>query len=120
VDGQLPLQLLDEASRHLAFIVSHMNEAGRRVVEVDVEAERAWSERIAELADLGLGGGLGGTDCTDYYNNEGRALEDRTSRPVRARLGRLLRTDGRLARGRRLRRSELSLRSLTRPRRSRP
>jgi cyclohexanone monooxygenase len=68
-------QLLDEASRHLAGIVSHMQGQGLATVEATSTAEDAWADQIVAHAINGTGG-IGGTDCTPgYYNNEGRPLD---------------------------------------------
>jgi cyclohexanone monooxygenase len=69
------IQLLDEASRHAAAIVTHMEECGLATVEPTSVAEDAWAEVIVTNAVNGTGG-IGGTDCTPgYYNNEGRPLD---------------------------------------------
>ena len=68
-------QLLDEAARHLAGIVRHMETEGLWAVEATPEAEDAWAEEIVANAINGTGG-IGGSDCTPgYYNNEGKALD---------------------------------------------
>jgi len=65
-------QLLDEAAVHLAHIVGHMIDTGRRTVEATAAAEDEWTEVILDKARNGFGGGIGGSDCTPgYYNNEG-------------------------------------------------
>ena len=68
-------QLLDEATRHLAAIVEHLEARGLWSVEATAEAEDAWAEEIVAHAVNGTGG-IGGSDCTPgYYNNEGRPLD---------------------------------------------
>ncbi len=68
-------QLLDESSRHVAAIVSHMGERGHSTIEATREAEDAWADQIVTHAVNGTGG-IGGSDCTPgYYNNEGRPLD---------------------------------------------
>ena len=68
-------QLLDEATRHLAAIVEHLEARGLWSVEATAEAEDAWADQIVAHAVNGTGG-IGGSDCTPgYYNNEGRPLD---------------------------------------------
>ena len=68
-------QLLDESSRHVAAIVSHMEERGLSTIEATRAAEDAWADQIVTHAVNGTGG-IGGSDCTPgYYNNEGRPLD---------------------------------------------
>jgi cation diffusion facilitator CzcD-associated flavoprotein CzcO len=68
-------QLLDEASRHLAGVIGHMEAQGLATVEATAAAEDAWADQIVAHAVNGTGG-IGGTDCTPgYYNNEGRPLD---------------------------------------------
>ena len=65
-------QLLDEASRHVAAVVAHLDSEGWWSVEATAEAEDAWAEEIVAHAINGTGG-IAGSDCTPgYYNNEGR------------------------------------------------
>ncbi|MFM7062388.1 MAG: flavin-containing monooxygenase [Actinomycetes bacterium] len=69
-------QLLDEAATHVAYVVSHAEAHGVRTVEATRQAEEDWSRTIVEHAAGGIGGGIGGSDCTPgYYNNEGRELD---------------------------------------------
>jgi cyclohexanone monooxygenase len=65
--------LLDEQSKHVAYIVDHALAHGVRTVEASEEAEAEWVATIIRLSRLGL-------DfleaCTPgYYNNEGRPGE---------------------------------------------
>jgi hypothetical protein len=62
--------LLDEASRHVAHIVSHATKGGIREVEASAEAEAQWLQTLTELArDVRSFQ----EQCTPgYYNNEGR------------------------------------------------
>jgi cyclohexanone monooxygenase len=69
-------QLLDEAATQVAYVVGHMESHGLMTVEATVQAEEDWSQTIVEKAAGGIGGGIGGSDCTPgYYNNEGRELD---------------------------------------------
>jgi len=69
-------QLLDEAARHMAFIVEHLESSGQSTVEATESAEVAWAKVIVDNATDGVGG-LGGSDCTpSYYNNEGKELDE--------------------------------------------
>jgi cation diffusion facilitator CzcD-associated flavoprotein CzcO len=62
--------LLDEASTHIAYIVSHALQNDFRSVEATEAAEAEWVETI--LAN-GNGTTIGGPGCTPgYYNNEGQ------------------------------------------------
>jgi len=62
--------LLDQESRHIAYIVSHCRKSGARTVEVSEAAEQEWVDTIIRLAGMGrefL------EQCTPgYYNNEGK------------------------------------------------
>jgi len=69
-------QLLDEAATQVAYVVGHMESHGLATVEATTQAEEDWSRTIVEKAAGGIGGGIGGSDCTPgYYNNEGRELD---------------------------------------------
>ncbi len=69
-------QLLDEAATQVAYVVDHLESHGLQTVEATREAEEDWSRTIVEHAAGGIGGGIGGSDCTPgYYNNEGRELD---------------------------------------------
>ena len=65
--------MLDEQSKHLAYILSYALENDVRVVEASLEAEDAWVETIIELAQNNLSFL---ESCTPgYYNNEGKPAE---------------------------------------------
>jgi len=65
--------LLDEQSRHLAYIIRHALDRGIRSIEVSEEAEAEWVETIIGLAGRGR---EFFEECTPgYYNNEGRPGE---------------------------------------------
>jgi len=69
-------QLLDESATQVAYVVRHLESQGLTSVEATTAAEDAWSRTIVEKAAGGIGGGIGGSDCTPgYYNNEGRELD---------------------------------------------
>jgi cyclohexanone monooxygenase len=62
--------MINEQSRHLAYIVAEAKTRGATVVEATAEAEAAWTDEIVKLAILRR-------DfleaCTPgYYNNEGK------------------------------------------------
>src|SRR3954469_4601534 len=60
--------MLDEQSKHLAYIVSYALEHDVRVVEASLEAEDAWVQTIIDLAQNNLSFL---ESCTPgYYNNE--------------------------------------------------
>lgn len=62
--------MIDERSRHLAYILSHAFAANVDVIEASAEAEHAWVTRVEEQARMAehfL------ESCTPgYYNNEGK------------------------------------------------
>ncbi|HVN40993.1 MAG TPA: NAD(P)/FAD-dependent oxidoreductase [Myxococcota bacterium] len=62
--------LLDQESRHIAYIVGHCRKSDARTVEVSEAAEQEWVDTIIRLAGMGrefL------EQCTPgYYNNEGK------------------------------------------------
>jgi cyclohexanone monooxygenase len=65
--------MLDEQSKHVAYIVRHAHDHGITVVEADAEAEAAWVRTIVELAQFNQGFLEA---CTPgYYNNEGKPAE---------------------------------------------
>ncbi|MEW6267842.1 MAG: NAD(P)/FAD-dependent oxidoreductase [Thermodesulfobacteriota bacterium] len=65
--------LLDEQSRHVAWIVKHAMERGWRTVEASEDAEREWVETIVRLSGIGR---QFLEECTPgYYNNEGKPGE---------------------------------------------
>jgi cyclohexanone monooxygenase len=62
--------MLDEQSKHLAYIVGHALREGVRTVEVSEEAEEGWVQTIIDLARFSLDFQ---ESCTPgYYNNEGQ------------------------------------------------
>ncbi|HEY5290292.1 MAG TPA: NAD(P)/FAD-dependent oxidoreductase [Caulobacteraceae bacterium] len=62
--------MLNEQSRHLAYIVSHCLETQVRAAEVSAEAEQAWVDTIKTLAVMRE---KFAAECTPgYYNNEGK------------------------------------------------
>ncbi len=62
--------MLNEQSRHLAYIVSHCLETQVRAIEVSEEAEQAWVDTIKQLAVMRE---KFQAECTPgYYNNEGQ------------------------------------------------
>jgi len=62
--------MLNEVSKHLAYIVQQANERDARVVEATPEAEAAWGQTIIGLARFRLDFLK---ECTPgYYNNEGK------------------------------------------------
>ncbi|MFM8272032.1 MAG: monooxygenase, partial [Gemmata sp.] len=65
--------LLEEQSRHVAYIVRQALDRGARTVEVSEQAERDWVETIIRLSGLGR---QFLEECTPgYYNNEGKPGE---------------------------------------------
>jgi cyclohexanone monooxygenase len=65
--------MLNEQSKHIAYIVRHALDRGLRTVEVSEEAEAKWIETILSLARFGA---QFLEDCTPgYYNNEGKVSE---------------------------------------------
>jgi cyclohexanone monooxygenase len=65
--------MLDEQSRHVAFILGHALDHNVRVVETTQEAEAAWVETILALA---MNNQKFLESCTPgYYNNEGKPGE---------------------------------------------
>jgi cyclohexanone monooxygenase len=65
--------MLDEQSKHLAYILGHATAHDVRVVEASKEAEDAWVATIIELAQNNLSFL---ESCTPgYYNNEGKPAE---------------------------------------------
>ncbi len=62
--------MIDEQSRHLAYILEHTYKAEARVVEASSEAEASWVRTIEELA---MNNQRFLEACTPgYYNNEGK------------------------------------------------
>jgi cyclohexanone monooxygenase len=65
--------MLDEQSKHLAYVLQHALGHGIRVVEASEEAEQAWVQTIVDLSATNL---KFLEACTPgYYNNEGRPGE---------------------------------------------
>ncbi len=65
--------MLDEQSKHVAYILSHAQQHGVTVIEADAEAEAKWVETIVQLAVFNQSFL---ESCTPgYYNNEGRPAE---------------------------------------------
>ncbi len=65
--------MLDEQSKHVAYILSHAQLHGVTVIEADAEAEAKWVETIVQLAVFNQSFL---ESCTPgYYNNEGRPAE---------------------------------------------
>jgi cyclohexanone monooxygenase len=65
--------LLDEQSRHLAYILGHATEQGVEVIEASQQAEDDWVQRIIDMAQFNM---RFLENCTPgYYNNEGRPAE---------------------------------------------
>jgi len=64
------VHILDEQSRHAAYIVERCLARGVEVMEPSTQAQQQWWEVI--LARLATGVSFGGAECTPgYYNNEG-------------------------------------------------
>ena len=65
--------MLDEQSKHIAYILSHATENGVTRIEADAEAEEAWVQTIIDLAQINQNFL---ESCTPgYYNNEGKPIE---------------------------------------------
>jgi cyclohexanone monooxygenase len=65
--------MLDEQSKHLAYIVAHGIQAKARTIEVSEDAEREWVQTIVQLSRLSRDFL---ESCTPgYYNNEGKPGE---------------------------------------------
>jgi cyclohexanone monooxygenase len=65
--------MLNEQSRHLAYVIREVLDRGATVVEPTQEAEDAWVQTILDLAQNNL---AFLESCTPgYYNNEGRPAE---------------------------------------------
>ena len=61
--------LLNEQSKHIAYVIKHAREHDITVVEAEMEAEAEWVDTIRRLARLGE---RFFAECTPgYYNNEG-------------------------------------------------
>jgi cyclohexanone monooxygenase len=65
--------MLDEQSKHLAYIVAHGIQAKARTIEVSEDAEREWVQTIVQLSRLSRDFL---ESCTPgYYNTEGKPGE---------------------------------------------
>jgi cyclohexanone monooxygenase len=65
--------LLDQESRHIAWIVAHCLERGIRTIEASEAAEAEWVDTVVRLARVGR---QFLEECTPgYYNNEGKLSE---------------------------------------------
>ena len=65
--------MLDEQSKHIAYLVKHAIDNDLRTVEVSEAAEEEWVQTILQMAGLGR---QFLEDCTPgYYNNEGNLSE---------------------------------------------
>src|SRR3954454_16120363 len=65
--------MLDEQSKHMAYIIGHAMSHDVRTVETSEEAEKQWVATILELAANNLSFL---ESCTPgYYNNEGKPAE---------------------------------------------
>ncbi len=65
--------LLDEQSRHLAYILGYATEQGVEVIEASQQAEDDWVQRIIDMAQFNM---RFLENCTPgYYNNEGKPAE---------------------------------------------
>jgi cyclohexanone monooxygenase len=65
--------MLDEQSRHLAYILAEARDRGVTVIEASAEAEQAWVDTIVSLSQMNL---RFLESCTPgYYNNEGKPSE---------------------------------------------
>jgi cyclohexanone monooxygenase len=62
--------LLEEESRHIAYIVSHAQARGARTVEVSEAAEAEWVDTI--IRSSGMGRQFLESCTPGYYNNEGK------------------------------------------------
>jgi cyclohexanone monooxygenase len=61
--------MLDEQSKHIAYVIKHAIDNNVRTVEVSEAAEEAWVQTILQMAGLGR---QFLEECTPgYYNNEG-------------------------------------------------
>ena len=70
---------LDEQSRHVAYIVSHLRQSGKRRSEASAKAETAW---VAEIIEKARDAEAFQEACTPgYYNNEGQLTRRRQDQP---------------------------------------
>ena len=64
--------MFDDQAMHVAYIIDTVAEKGKRVIEVDAEAEQQWVDQIVALAGTGATAFL--EECTPgYYNREGKS-----------------------------------------------
>lgn len=65
--------MLEDQTRHVAYIVKEVISRGASTVEPTLEAEEAWIDVMRTMSKSG-GGGSFQKECTPgYYNNEGRS-----------------------------------------------
>ncbi len=63
--------MFDDQAVHVSYIIDEVKKRGKRVIEVDAEAEEAWVQHIVALAGTGATAFL--EECTPgYYNREGK------------------------------------------------
>ncbi len=63
--------MFDDQAVHVSYIIDEVKKRGKRVIEVDAEAEEAWVQQIVALAGTGATAFL--EECTPgYYNREGK------------------------------------------------
>jgi cyclohexanone monooxygenase len=65
--------MLNEQSKHLAYILAEANQRGATMIEANAEAEAQWVDTIVSLSQMNL---RFLESCTPgYYNNEGKPSE---------------------------------------------
>jgi cyclohexanone monooxygenase len=70
--------MLDEKTKHIAFVVRDATAQGIRTLEPSEEAEKEWVDTVVRLA-IGRRAFL--SECTPgYYNNEGGELDVRIAK----------------------------------------
>ena len=70
--------MLDEQSKHIAYVLSEVRARGARTIEAKAEAETAW---VAEVVRAAKGRLRYLQECTPgYYNLEGAEIDERTAR----------------------------------------
>jgi len=70
--------MLDEQSKHIAYVTKRAKELGAKSIEAKPEAEDAWVSGIVKAAEARQAYLM---ECTPgYYNNEGGGLTDRVKR----------------------------------------
>ncbi len=63
--------MFDDQAVHVGYIIEEVQKRGKRVIEVDADAEEAWVQQIIALAGTGATAFL--EECTPgYYNREGK------------------------------------------------